>query len=59
MKYVVVAGENYYPSVGIGDWKGVFDDYEDAQAKARSLTDPWVRIITITADGEYWEEVWR
>jgi hypothetical protein len=59
MKYVVVAGTTWYPAKGSNDWVGVYDDYDVAVAKAKTLTDDWVRIIHLHPDGSFHDEVWR
>ena len=29
--YLLIMGENYYPSGGTGDWKGTYESYQEAK----------------------------
>jgi len=31
--YLLIAGDNYYPSADTGDWVGCFSTYEEAKAQ--------------------------
>lgn len=32
-KYLLIAGDNYYPQGGTEDWKGCYSTYEEAKAR--------------------------
>lgn len=36
--YLLIAGENYYPSAGTGDWINTFTSYEEALAVIETVT---------------------
>ena len=35
--YLLIAGENFYPSRDTGDWIGCFSTYEEAKAQVTSM----------------------
>jgi len=37
--YLLIAGYQYYPSSGTGDWIACFETYEEAEAKWEKLKD--------------------
>ena len=41
--FLLIAGYNYYPSSGTGDWISTFETFEDASA-AICKVDPWSGI---------------
>lgn len=43
-KYLLFAGEYYYPSGGFNDFKGSFDTMEDAQSNIQDWHD-WYHIV--------------
>ena len=56
-KYHVFAGSNYYPDIGLGDYKGSYETHSEAKAKALILTGQnWVYIMTHNEDGSLREE---
>lgn len=49
-RYVVFAGEHYYPSGGWGDYRGSFDTLEEAQALIGTLgpsTYDWAHVVDL------------
>ncbi len=36
--YLLIAGHNYYPSSGTGDWIESFETYAEAKAKVEEIT---------------------
>lgn len=51
--YLLIAGENYYPNRGTGDWIGTFETHEEAEAKIKTVKDKnrclieWYEIIDL------------
>ena len=35
--YLLIAGENFYPSDGTGDWVGCFSTYEEAIVTGKQI----------------------
>ena len=70
-RYLLVAGDQYYPERGTGDWIGCFDTYKEAEALAveteikelfsigaRKGQDKSTRIKIIIDGSEYdWYEI--
>jgi hypothetical protein len=36
-KFLLIAGDGYYPSSGTGDWVGCFSSYEEAESKVEGV----------------------
>lgn len=47
--FLLLAGANYYPSAGTGDWFGTFESYEEALDHYHTINIPNI----YTANGEY------
>jgi len=63
-RYLVTAGDNYYPCSGTSDWKDSFDDKDEAIAYAEKLEKErlsysdssrydWVNVIDLSN----WQEI--
>ena len=57
MKYLLFAGENYYPSGGASDFIAAFDSVDDAKAHAeqQQYKHDWAHIASF--DGQTLQEV--
>jgi hypothetical protein len=48
--YLLIAGDNYYPSSRTGDWKGCYETLEEAQEKLDSIDKDyydWYEIVDL------------
>lgn len=56
-RYLVFAGEDFYPSGGWSDFRGAFDTLEEAMASAQELkrTVGWVEVVSLEAFQVVWE----
>jgi len=43
-RYLLFAGDKWYPSGGMNDFKGSFDEQDDAYRKALNLQKDWYQI---------------
>jgi len=48
--FLLIMGDNFYPSEGTGDWRGTYESYEEAEAdietfKKRGLD--WYKIVDL------------
>lgn len=46
-RYLVFAGDNYYPQRAWDDFKGSFDTKDEAKEFALSLKEDWYQIIDL------------
>lgn len=58
MKYHLFAGSYYYPLAGLGDYKGVFDSEEAAQA-AFDFSEEWAVIAVPNPETGELVAVWE
>lgn len=52
--YLLIAGDNYYPQSGTGDWIDFFDSYEEAKKEIEEQEDGYFKIRERTYD---WYEI--
>jgi len=48
--YLLIAGDNYYPSADTGDWKGCFETYEEAKEYLETIDKKyydWYEIVDL------------
>lgn len=53
--YLLIAGDNYYPSSGTEDWRGTYSTYEEAEAALKDIERgdyDWYEIV----DLRWWME---
>lgn len=58
-RYLLFAGEAYYPSGGWSDYEGSFDTVEEAILKQEQLKNrgqPWYHIVDIETEKVIYEE---
>lgn len=55
MKYLLFAGDDQYPRVFPGDYKGAFDSIEEAKAYVEDKSYDWAGIFTF--DGAEFNEI--
>ena len=55
-RYLVIAGDSYYPSTYTGDWRGSFDELSEAVEHAKFLeqTLDWACVVDLTTGEEGW-----
>ncbi len=53
-KYLLIAGDEYYPSGGIMDWKGLFETREEIKIEVLSVKPP---IYLINGERYEWFEI--
>ena len=55
-RYLVVAGEDYYPGRSNEDWRELYHSRKEAQKFARELlyTFDWVAVIDLATGAEIW-----
>jgi hypothetical protein len=53
-RYLLIAGDNYYPQLGTNDWVGCFETYEEAEAKVVKIKKHEFSVNSSTRD---WHEI--
>lgn len=46
-RFLLLAGMNYYPSHGTGDWVDTFDTHEEAAERARARDCNWYCVVDL------------
>jgi hypothetical protein len=55
--YLLIAGDNYYPSIGTGDWIGCFETYEEAFNQIEELPDTEYHEYKIGDNEYHWYDI--
>ena len=46
-RFLLIAGDKYYPSSRTGDWRGCFETYEKAEEKLKEYDYDWYEIVDL------------
>jgi hypothetical protein len=54
-RYLLTAGDNYYPESGTGDWKGCFETFEEAKAQVSNAGPARYKVAGYTSTFDWYQ----